>query len=292
MTKTVLIQIATPIIVPSIIAGIKWLWPRIPKQILPILCPGLGASIGVVVDLLNSGAIGANTGWGALLGAVGNNVREVIDQLSGNAAKSSASAGSLGSVLKLLAVGSVAGSLLGCAMVTQRADTPTPDGVKRSKVVGYTLFQSAQTLEKASAQNGDVQRVGMTGLQQQTDLGNVMANILAQSLTAALSAQGFGARGAVTAPVTQPTVTTDDSVTAADNDSAPTALPAGLADPGPGAVWITKVTQTGTPGREVWCSDKGQCWIVKRATMTKTTSNGFTRYTSGGLTFWMAYPDL
>lgn len=73
--------------------------------------------------------------------------------------------------MKKLLVLTVAAMLgLGCSSVSQRATTSNPDGtLKESVVKGRTVFQSAQTLEKARAQNGEVQQVGMSGLEQKSD---------------------------------------------------------------------------------------------------------------------------
>lgn len=68
-----------PIIVPGIIALIKWAIPSVPKAFLPILAPILGAAI----DLLGhfAGLAGTGTGMtGAILGAAGVAVREAYDQ--------------------------------------------------------------------------------------------------------------------------------------------------------------------------------------------------------------------
>lgn len=69
----------TPILVPLIIAGVKLGLPKLPKSLLPVLGPLLGAAI----DVINHFATGAATNtWAALaLGAAGVGVREIYDQV-------------------------------------------------------------------------------------------------------------------------------------------------------------------------------------------------------------------
>lgn len=65
-------------VTPIIIAGIKWLMPKVPKMVLPILAPLLG----IAVDQLAAFATGhqSNLVLAALLGASGLWLREAIDQ--------------------------------------------------------------------------------------------------------------------------------------------------------------------------------------------------------------------
>ncbi len=84
MDATTIVSLATPVIVPLIIAGVKKILPSIPTWLLPVITPFLGAS----VDVINHFATGASTNLvlSALLGLAGVGVREVVDQLksSGN----------------------------------------------------------------------------------------------------------------------------------------------------------------------------------------------------------------
>lgn len=69
-----------PVLVPLLIALAKWGVPRVPKVWLPILAPILGAGVDVlayVVGLQDA----ANPVLGAVLGAVGIALREILDQL-------------------------------------------------------------------------------------------------------------------------------------------------------------------------------------------------------------------
>lgn len=79
MDAQTILQIATPIVVPLIIAGMKWLKPNIPTWLLPIVAPVLGGSLDFFTNLAlqNQG----NIWMAALLGLAGVGVREVIDQL-------------------------------------------------------------------------------------------------------------------------------------------------------------------------------------------------------------------
>lgn len=85
MSKQQWIQLATVFGLPFVMALLKRFLPMIPKQAIPVVCPILGA----VVDVISSGTIGANTAWGAAMGSAAVGLREVYDQLSGNAAKPS-----------------------------------------------------------------------------------------------------------------------------------------------------------------------------------------------------------
>jgi len=78
-TAAGLVTLLTPVIVPLVIAGVKKVLPQIPTWLLPVLAPILG----VVADLINSWASGAQTNLAlaAVLGLAGVGVREVKDQL-------------------------------------------------------------------------------------------------------------------------------------------------------------------------------------------------------------------
>jgi hypothetical protein len=74
-----LITILTPVVVPLLVAGVKQLSDRVPKLALPVLAIILGA----VADTVNYYATGGGVGigWGAILGAAGVGLREVVDQV-------------------------------------------------------------------------------------------------------------------------------------------------------------------------------------------------------------------
>ena len=78
-----LFSMLIPLVVPLAIFGLKSIWDKIPKALLPILGPVLGA----IADMLlqYSGASTFGPQWGAVLGAAGVGLREIYDQVSGNA---------------------------------------------------------------------------------------------------------------------------------------------------------------------------------------------------------------
>lgn len=82
MDSQTIVSLATPVIVPLIIAGVKKILPSIPTWLIPVMTPFLGAS----VDVLNHFATGSSTNLllSALLGLAGVGVREVVDQLKPN----------------------------------------------------------------------------------------------------------------------------------------------------------------------------------------------------------------
>lgn len=68
-----------PVVTPLIIAGVKWLVPKIPTPWLPVLAPMLGASLDVIAHFAAGTTL---TVWlGALLGLCGVGVRELCDQI-------------------------------------------------------------------------------------------------------------------------------------------------------------------------------------------------------------------
>lgn len=71
-------QFMIPILVPAIIALLKAMIPKLPSRLIPFLAPIIGALIDV---LLNLGDLGGGFGAiGALFGASGVGVREIVDQ--------------------------------------------------------------------------------------------------------------------------------------------------------------------------------------------------------------------
>lgn len=68
-----------PLLVPVVIAGIKWVIPSIPTVWLPILAPLLGAAIDLVAYW--AGRPGVDPAVGAVLGAAGVGLREIYDQV-------------------------------------------------------------------------------------------------------------------------------------------------------------------------------------------------------------------
>jgi hypothetical protein len=72
-------QLLIPVLVPVIIAGVKWALPKIPPIALPILAPVLGAGLDIVLHY--AGVTSSNGVLGAVLGAAGVGLREVVDQV-------------------------------------------------------------------------------------------------------------------------------------------------------------------------------------------------------------------
>lgn len=79
MDAQTIITIVTPIAVPLLIAGVKYIAPKIPTWLLPILAPILGAVLTIITNY-TAGATG-NVLVAAVLGLAGVGVREIIDQL-------------------------------------------------------------------------------------------------------------------------------------------------------------------------------------------------------------------
>ena len=82
MDSTTIVNLATPVIVPLIIAGFKKILPKVPTFILPMLAPVLGGLVG----LISNAALSANGNiWAAVaLGMAGVCVREILDQVKPN----------------------------------------------------------------------------------------------------------------------------------------------------------------------------------------------------------------
>jgi hypothetical protein len=80
ITASNLVLWLTPVIVPLVIALVKKFQPQIPSWVLPLAAPVLG----VVIDVINSYALGQanNLIVAALLGLAGVGVREIKDQLT------------------------------------------------------------------------------------------------------------------------------------------------------------------------------------------------------------------
>lgn len=68
-----------PFAVPLVIAVIKGIVPKIPKVALPILAPIAGAGLDIALHLATGVSPGTITG--ALLGAAGVGIREIVDQI-------------------------------------------------------------------------------------------------------------------------------------------------------------------------------------------------------------------
>jgi hypothetical protein len=75
-----LITLATPFVVPVLVAVAKQLPTALPSWTLPILAVVLGAAIDGINQVVTGQSVGVLSG--AALGAAGIGVREVVDQLS------------------------------------------------------------------------------------------------------------------------------------------------------------------------------------------------------------------
>lgn len=80
MTADQIIQFATPIIVPVILAGVKALLPKLPSWTIPLLAPLLGMLVDVVNSLATAHA--SNLWLAAGLGLAGVGAREIKDQIA------------------------------------------------------------------------------------------------------------------------------------------------------------------------------------------------------------------
>ena len=76
-----LLLLVIPLVVPIVVAVGKFLIPKIPAWILPILAPAIGA----LIDFLGSLVTGheANPITAAVLGSAGVGLRELYDQIKG-----------------------------------------------------------------------------------------------------------------------------------------------------------------------------------------------------------------
>lgn len=125
------IQWWLPVIVPMLVAGLKALWPSIPKVILPVLCPLLG----IAANYLSSFAgVAFDPASAAALGALGVFLREVVDQ---------AKKGVLSDQDMTAPVRGLAGALLlVCGVMTAQAQSPVLQ--KDSIVLSDQLFRAGE----------------------------------------------------------------------------------------------------------------------------------------------------
>jgi hypothetical protein len=73
------IQILLVVLVPLLIAGLKYVWPTVPRSVIPLLCPALGYGIDRLATL--SGLDIGSTEVSAASGALGLYARELLTQL-------------------------------------------------------------------------------------------------------------------------------------------------------------------------------------------------------------------
>lgn len=79
MDATQIVNIVTPIIVPLVLAGVKWILPKIPTWMIPVLAPVLGGLVGIISNAALSAQ--GNLMVAVALGMAGVGLREIIDQL-------------------------------------------------------------------------------------------------------------------------------------------------------------------------------------------------------------------
>lgn len=150
------------VLVPIVVSGIKQLIPSIPKAMLPILCPVLGALVDIV-----SYYCGTMTGpYGMVFGAVGVCVREVWDQVRKSFTASTPT---------ILFIGLLTIGLSGCARFnTTQTDVSYENGkISRqitTKATGYTIGAGNSKLATWKASQTDkTQGATVGGLDQQVD---------------------------------------------------------------------------------------------------------------------------
>lgn len=68
-----------PLVVPLVIGLLKTWLPNLPKVVLPILAPILGALADIGLHFAGAPTVGPI--WGAALGTAGVGLREIADQL-------------------------------------------------------------------------------------------------------------------------------------------------------------------------------------------------------------------
>lgn len=68
-----------PLVVPVLLAVLRVLAPKIPKVLLPILAPLLGAGADIALHYAGVSTMGVV--WGAVLGSAGVGLRELADQI-------------------------------------------------------------------------------------------------------------------------------------------------------------------------------------------------------------------
>lgn len=111
--QTHLAKLWIPILVPSLLAAFKAIWPTIPRVALPYLCPVLGAGLSFLGPLINQDI---DPGLAGALGAIGNWLRELFDQTKKEIAKSSG----------MFALGFAALVCVSPAVAAPPAPAPTP----------------------------------------------------------------------------------------------------------------------------------------------------------------------
>lgn len=68
-----------PILTPLLIAGLKWLVPRLPGYTIPVICTALGTLLSYIAQWAITNT--DNVGLAVALGLASIGVREVLDQL-------------------------------------------------------------------------------------------------------------------------------------------------------------------------------------------------------------------
>lgn len=66
-------------VTPLVIAAMKWIAPKVPSRIIPVLAPAIGAAVSILGHY--TGIWTGDATAGALLGMAGVGLREMYDQL-------------------------------------------------------------------------------------------------------------------------------------------------------------------------------------------------------------------
>lgn len=74
-------QFAIPIVVPLVVAFLKWVGPKIPRRVIPIISPALGIGLGLVMQAITNAEFSwMTTTLSGLLGWAATGLREAVDQ--------------------------------------------------------------------------------------------------------------------------------------------------------------------------------------------------------------------
>lgn len=133
-----------PLLSTLIVAIGKFFAPRIPTWALPIVCAGLGTLLDYVGSLITGNAVSPLVG--AVLGAAGVGLREVVDQL-----KTRITTGPKAIITLLLLACLSFGGAAGCALF--KGATPAKAAVNVSDVSKVTMEAALQAWDSYIVQN-------------------------------------------------------------------------------------------------------------------------------------------
>lgn len=132
------------VLVPLVIAGLKKAFPKIPGALLPVLAPVLGGLIEAVVTAL--GHDGGGVVAGAVAGAAGTGVREIVDQ---NRKRLPGAAAGLCFLCGLLFV------VPGCTSFVVEQGDASPERTITFKLRGRAWFSGSQAIANLKAMQTD-----------------------------------------------------------------------------------------------------------------------------------------